>query len=702
MAESTNLSQKQLTDHDWLRQSFMISHGTQLNDGGNPTSGDVSIRTRFFTTARFKFSDTTIGGNMVINPVPQFTRHADPRIKGLYQHSEGMGRYYSEAIDDNKRIITMSFGVAQFNELSTFYRGFYDHNAATVARTGRSPSIFYTAGQAIGFVAGFLSPWLVLYSLGSAFVKIAMNQPSSKYYFFKPSMATYWNAVSGLANDIAVKTQLVSRKLDNVLGAPSHSAGDTRNSALTDEDLSDINRYIYSVIDSYDENSGEGNGINVYAVATRYQRMQRAAFKELEKYYASRSLPDDFAATMDEEGNVLLQQVSDAVNRSELRQPKRSFNQYLADWSSGNAPGAMKGSGSADKTTAPADGNTSQASTPAPDAAASPQGTQDLLTESSIAGASADDQSKWYDFLLAELDDGAQYVSFRVENTGDASESFSNQVGESEISSKINSISGSARSTRFSMADGNVGGGIAGKFVQGVASSVKDIAMGAANSLGIDGIAALGGNAFADIPKYWLNSTADLPRMSYRIRLVSVYGNRYSKFVNIWLPVSMLLAGALPLSAGPHAYTSPFLCQLFDRGRAQTRLGMIDSIQITRGLNNLAFNKIGEPMAVEVTFSVVELSNIVHMPIAKGFNPIGDLSISSIFDNESLYNDYVATLTSLSLTEQIYVGERLKIGMTKYLKNADSWFSVPHAMNALGDLGAVRAFSAFFPGVANR
>ena len=694
MTESTKLKQQRLTDHDWLRQSFMISHGTQLTSSGDPSNEEVSIRTRFFTTARFKFSDTTIGGNMVINPAPQFTRTADPRIKGLYKNSEGLGRYYSEAIDDTKRVITMCFGVPSFNSLSTFYKGFYDHNAATVARTGRAPSIFYTAGQAIGFVAGFLSPWLVLYSLGSAFVKIAMNQTSSKYFFFKPTMATYWSAVSGVANDIAVKTQLISRKLDNVIGVSSSTNGDVRSSALNDGDLAEINKHIYSVIDSYDENTGEGNGINVYAVATRYQRIQRAAFKTLESYYASRSIPDDYANSMDSEGNIVLQQVSNAINKESLRQPKQSFNEYLSNWSSGGSPGAY----TAPSASTPADSG----STPAADGSSPPQGSQDLLTESSIASAPDAEKSSWFDFLKAELDDGAQYVSFRVENTGDASESFTSQVGESEVASKINSISGSARSTRFNLAEGEIIGGLAGKLVQGVTGAVKDVAMGAANSLGIDGIAALGGNAFADIPKYWMQSTASLPRMNYRIRLVSPYGNRYSRFVNLWLPVSMLLAASLPLSAGPHAYTSPFLCQLYDRGRAQTRLGMIQSLQITRGLTNLAFNKIGEPMSIEISFDVVELSNIVHMPISKSFNPLGEAGMSAIFDNESLYHDYIATLSSLSLTEQIYVGERLKIGLTKYMKNLDSWFSVAHAMNQVGDLGAVRLFSGFFPGVANR
>lgn len=676
-------------DYDWLRQSFMISHGTQRGSSGDPSDTDKNIRARFFSSAEFKFSDTTIGGNMVINPLPQFTKLADPRIKGLYKSSEGMGRYYSEAIDDKKRYITMCFGVPSFNALSTFYRGFYDHTAATVARTGRSPSLFYRAGQAIGFVAGFLSPWLVLYSLGSAFIRSALSQPSSKYYFFKSAMPVYWNGVSMMANDIATKTQLITRRL----GVPQQTPGDNRTPSLGDDDLRAINSSVYDVIDSYDEDTGDGNGINVYAVSTRYGRIQRRAFKALQDYYASRTLPSDFSATATGAGDELLLQVSNAINVAGIKKPKVPYQTYLDNWSSGSAPGSLTPATAGEISVNPT-ANDPNAPTP-------PQGTQDLLTENSISQNPGDIDS-WLSFLAAELDDGAQYVSFRVENTGDAGESFTNSIGESEILSKINSISGSARNTRFSAGDGNIVGGPVGTMIGAVGSAVKDVAMGAANSLGVDGIAALGGNAFADIPKQWQQSTATLSRMNYRIKLVSPYGNKYSKFVNIWLPLCMLLCGALPLSAGQNSYTSPFLCQLYDRGRAQTRLGMIDQISVSRGGMNLAFNQIGEPMSVEVTFGVVELSNILHMPIAKGFNPLSELSISSIFDNESLYNDFIATLTSLSLTEQIYVGERMKIGITKYMKNLDSWFSVPHAMNWVGDLGPMRVISALFPGIASR
>ena len=544
---------QKLTDHDWLRQVFMISHGTQSSESGEPSQEDKNIRARFFSTAEFKFADTRLGGNMVINPLPQFTRNADPKVKGLYASSEGMGRYYSEAIDDNKRIITMCFGVPSFNSLSTFYSGFYDNNAATVARTGRSPSIFYQAGRLIGFVAGFLSPWLVLYSLGSAFIRIAMGQSSSKYYFFKSTMPTYWNAVQQMSNDIAVKTQLVTR----LVADPHASAGDTRTSALPESELGEINKHIFDLVDSYDDTTGQGNGINVYAVATRYSRIQQKAFKTLELYYASRSLPGDFSADASGESKSLLKVVSDSISDGAVDRPKVPFMQYMENWSSGSSPGAMLAPGNekinlAIEAAAPGTG-TPDANTDANAggaAAAVPQGTADLLTEKSILAAGEKEQTAWYDFLFAELNDGSQYVSFRVENTGDASESFTNQVGEPEILSKINSISGAARSTRFTAAEGNIVGGLAGKLVGGVVGAVKDLATGAADSLGIGGIAALGGNAFADIPKHWLQSTSSLPRMNYRIKLISPYGNRYSKFVNLWLPLTMLLVGALPLSAG--------------------------------------------------------------------------------------------------------------------------------------------------------
>lgn len=691
MATKESFSYRRLNNHDWLRQSFMIPHAARFDSRGEPLESSASLRSRFFTSASLKYSDTSLGGNMVVNPIPQFTIYADPRVPGLYNPSTGMGRFYSEAFDDNKRYITMCFGQAQFNSLSSFYKGMYSSDMASVARSGRAPSVFFKAGNAIGFVVGHMSPWLIAYSVGSAFFRWALNKPSTKYYFFKQTMPVYWNAVSSIANDIAIKTQLISRSISPPVG----TEGFTRE-ALSNSDLMEIHAGMEDLVDSYDEEAQTSNGINVYAVATKYQRIQRRAYKALENRYRHANIPWSLGESLTTETDDMLGNIRDAI--AGAARPKVTYTQYLTNWTT-EGPGVF-GTASLPpvKISLSEDGTATELA----DGQVAAEGSQasDLVSEVSITEPSQQGFiSKWVEFLQAELDDGAQYVTFRVENTGDASESFSNQVGESEISTKINSASGSARSTRFSIADGNISDGVLGKMIGGITSGVKDLAAGVANGIGFGGLSVLGGNAFVDIPKHWMNSTTNMPSMSYTIRLFSPYGNRYSKFVNIWLPLSMLIAGALPLSTGAHSYTSPFLCQLYDRGRAQTRLGMIDSMSISRGKSNLAFNRIGEPSAIEVTFSVVELSNIVHMPISQGF---GLKDVVAIFDQESLYNDYISVLSSMSLAEQIYVTERLKLGLTRFLKNKDSHFSSAHSTNWFGDLSGIRIFSMFFDGIANR
>jgi hypothetical protein len=89
---------------------------------------------------------------------------------------------------------------------------------------------------------------------------------------------------------------------------------------------------------------------------------------------------------------------------------------------------------------------------------------------------------------------------------------------------------------------------------------------------------------------------------------------------NIYIPLAMIMAGALPLATGKQSYTSPFLCEVHDRGRLLTRLGIIDSLSITRGTSNLGFNNVGKAMSMEISFSVLDLSSIMSMPIRPSFS----------------------------------------------------------------------------------
>ena len=669
MIYSSAKERRKISNAEWVRQSFMISHGVGIDSV--PDSDEVKLRTKFFTTAAFKFTDTTIGGNLAINPQPQFTRSADIRIASMYSGSKGMGRAYSEYIDDNKRMITMNFGVPQFNSLSTFFQTFYDPQASALARTGRSTSLPYMLGRVAGFIVSIYCWPLLLLSVGGALFKWALQKPSSKFYYLKPTMPVYWNTVTSICNDLAVKTGLVNL----AIGDTFPSGLDNRD-ILSESEMHELNALLgKEMLDSFDPGTGSANGINIYAIATRAQRQAQRAYTSIKKYYGTNS-PGAGSGTSASVVAEIQGLVKSSVDTA--RAPDVTFENYITNWL-GAGGEANVGPGDNDTTNKASDFNA------------------DPFSESMIKVRGK--EGTWQEILEAELHDGAQYVSFRVENSGSVDESFTSQVGESELANKLNSMSGQARSARNDLAQGNISDGLIGSAIGSILQGAGNVIAGIADSTGFGGLAILGGTAFVDIPQNWESSATRMPSMNYTIKLRSPYGNRYSRFVNLYIPLAMLLAGSLPLSTGRHSWTSSFICSLYDRGRAQTRLGIVDSLSITRGTTNLPFNQIGEPLGIDVTFTVKDLSTVMHMPISQGF---GFKEALNTFDDEAMYADYMAVLGALSMHEQIYFGDRFKLAITKALKNVDSYFSMPHATNVAGGMFIGRVASMFYEGLVNR
>jgi hypothetical protein len=134
----------------------------------------------------------------------------------------------------------------------------------------------------------------------------------------------------------------------------------------------------------------------------------------------------------------------------------------------------------------------------------------------------------------------------------------------------------------------------------------------------------------------------------------------------------MIMAGALPRSIGKQAYTAPFLCQIFDKGRAQIRLGMIKSLSITAGAgSNIGFDSRGNPLAFEVSFTVADLSSVMHMPVSSG--TFGDVDIT--MDEDNILSDYLATLASQDIYTQIYPMAAARLRLAKLAMNVGKWTS---------------------------
>ena len=284
-----------------------------------------------------------------------------------------------------------------------------------------------------------------------------------------------------------------------------------------------------------------------------------------------------------------------------------------------------------------------------------------------------------------------RYAVFSVQYTGQSSDSFSNSVGEMETGGIIKSIGRGVRNAKFNFQAGKTGIGV----VDDVINVVKDFSMSVVDnvSFGLSNIVrgVLMG-AYTDIPKIWEDSDCSFQNVTYNIDLVAPYGNAYSRFQNIYLPLSMLLAGALPLRVGKASYTSPFLCSAFCRGVQNVRLGMITDLSITRGITNIGHTLDKQVNGMSVSFTITDFNHKVAAPInntvfAKTFGPI--------IDQNSAFADFSTIVTGKTLEDITWLSNRLKYRVSAVVKtyqgivspdNFASWIADTSASKLLGDL----------------
>lgn len=148
--------------------------------------------------------------------------------------------------------------------------------------------------------------------------------------------------------------------------------------------------------------------------------------------------------------------------------------------------------------------------------------------------------------------------------------------------------------------------------------------------------------------------------------LETPYGNTLSRIMNLFLPFAMVAAGAWPRSTGRKSYTAPFLCQVYDKGRVQIPLGMITEFTVTRGRGNIGYTADGKPLSMEVTWTVKDLSRVLHMPLM----PVLGLSSPTIMDETSSITNYLAAVAGQSIENQIYPSTKAKIRGAKLLLQA--------------------------------
>lgn len=683
--------QPHFTDKDWVRSIFMINSETL--DGPS-----MSIRT--WSTADTKFTDTALGGSLVINPLSQPNLFTDPVssthwLKKANANNDALSPYYSEAFDDNYRTVTMRFGTLAFTSLTGFLFNMYHPGAASMINKGLVHQFLFSIGRIIGSAVALIT-WPVRFGMFVADgVRFALRKPSSRYAYLKPNMPLYWSSVQTIVNHFLVDLGLVFRRANIDTGMNNDDLYPSENQIQTMKQMwpniyggkTSIGQdFIHGALRTLGLNDNQGQ-VDVFAVATRAQRLAQARYQVLE------DINDSAGGYLDVE--ELLQQAY-----KEGRGFKgQTISEYLKSWTE--------------------DGESMySADRPSEEGRNEDQEVGDSPRKNNL------DNDGFWKFLKAELRDGGAYVTFRVDETGPVSETFSNSYKTSQLMEKINSTAASSRSTYFDFAGGNIGDGVVSDLLESIVGGIKSVAEGILTGVGLEGLLIAGGGGTVSMPKYWESSEANLPRANYSFTLKARYAHRQAAFSDVYFPLACILAAALPVSVGKHSHSNPLYCEYYDKGRMQSRLAAIESLTISRGEGNMGFTPDGHLMSVNVSFNLIPMEETIAMPITEGFeltdtlfsvlggSLIGGLAgaagggllqfttnmTKGLFDDDTPFMDYMATLAGLGVNEQYYLGSRLKRRLSFKQLNYASTYSHARTAALAADSMPGRVISALFFG----
>lgn len=231
---------------------------------------------------------------------------------------------------------------------------------------------------------------------------------------------------------------------------------------------------------------------------------------------------------------------------------------------------------------------------------------------------------KWQNYTNSALRNfvsSNESLAFYIESPNQVSESFSNNVGESSLASKVNEMSDLSREVQFLL--GGLSGMDFSKFQANVDATKSDLNAFAAKYL--NGSSA--GNLIKNLVDTGLTTVVTGGKMIFpEIWKDSTYSNDYdvtvklrtpdcdlmSWYMNICVPMMMLVCLVAPQSMGQNAYKSPFLIKGFYKGLFNCQMGIITNMSISKG-DKGSWTLGGLPTQVDVSFTIKDLYNTLTL-----------------------------------------------------------------------------------------
>ena len=195
------------------------------------------------------------------------------------------------------------------------------------------------------------------------------------------------------------------------------------------------------------------------------------------------------------------------------------------------------------------------------------------------------------------------FFTFWADGATSVTESVTNDIGESMISSTIKGVASTVLEVNNILGtNANGEEGAIKSAMNHISQFVSDESAGTIRA-GLGD--ALKGN-IPNFPQIWKDNSFSR-EYSLSFKLYSPYGDPASIYKNVLLPFSMLLAYALPKQNTFTTFRSPFLFQLDCPGQFACDMGLVTSISFVKGGSDGLWGWSGLPRAIDVTMNVVDL-----------------------------------------------------------------------------------------------
>ena len=273
-------------------------------------------------------------------------------------------------------------------------------------------------------------------------------------------------------------------------------------------------------------------------------------------------------------------------------------------------------------------------------------------------GAGADsslDSYDWSNFTndsITGVFSSKEFVSFYLDSETSISDSFSNSTSESMLASAANQVSDIGREIGFLLGtegdkiDRIIDSETLMNGLDGVNQTLTGIPVVSQllQDLSSKLVTVMSGGKLL-FPEIW-NDSSFSRSYSVNLKLRSPEPDVLSWYINIGVPICHLLAFVLPMQtkgATNQGYKSPFLVRGFYKGLFNVDMGIIDSMQFTKG-NESSWTLTGLPMEVDVSMNIKELYNAMSMTDNNG------ATSATIMDNDALLN-YLMNICGVNIAE---------------------------------------------------